>query len=307
MNKHFITFFISLCGVFSQVQGQVYNYADGEGPVSPDSVKGFYFGLNLGVYFANNKTANFYDGFGYSRDGGKLGFTNSWLNLAIQGSPQAQDRTSDALGGITADEWRFDESDMPLQMTFGGSFLYGAHVRYMFNSDFGLFSEIYGTNPVTTGQFTIQKQTGNPLGNDNLESFGIRGEEQRLLITLGIHRVLGRKAATARGKTPSILPYFDLGFNATFSKFEANFINLGDLAGNVDLTVFFNNQGQFTDAANVLTGAGVGGFAALGMQITIGRKFTIDLGYVASFEQINLGELNQRALQSQIVLKAIYM
>ena len=92
----------------------------------------------------------------------------------------------------------------------------------------------------------------------------------------------------------------------TFVKFEENFIELGS-EGNVDLMVFFDNLGNFQADANVLTGVGFGGFGSLGAQITIGRKFTIDMGYSASFETIKLGEVKELGIQHQVVLKAIYM
>jgi hypothetical protein len=309
MNNYKLIFPIGLLFSVQMATAQVYNYEDGEGPVPPDSVKGLYVGLNLGVYFANSNTARMYAGYGYDRGGFILPFENSWLNQAIQGNPQAINRTSTAVG-LAPGEWTFDESDMPLLMEYSGSFLYGAHLRYMFNSDFGVFAEINGTNPVTVGEFTIQAQTASPdpLQNDRFRRFGIRGEEQRLIINLGLHRVMGREAAERKGKVPSILPYIDLGANMTMVRFEENFINLGDLVGTVDLMTILNNQGQFIDLQpNILTGVGFGGFGGVGAQITIGQKFTINIGYVASLEQVKLGELNERGIQHQFVLRAIYM
>lgn len=297
---------------------QVYNYEDGEGPLPPDSIRGFYVGLNIGAYFANKNTARIYDGSGYLRNGEIIDKYNNlystWLYQALFGTPQAIDRTNDAMDGVVDQDYvRIDGTDFPQEMTYRGSFMFGGHLRYMFNADFGVFTEISGTFPVTVGQFTIQRNSPSPdpTQNNYIEKFGIRGEEQRFMVNLGVHKVMGRKAAESRGKEPSILPYFDLGGSVTFTKFEENFIDLGERVeyGNstVDLTVFYNSQGSYLDQANVLTGAGFGGFAALGMQVTIGRKFTIDLGYVANLQTIKLGEMNETGFQHQIVLKAIYM
>lgn len=286
---------------------QVYNYADGEGPTPPDSVKGIYFGLNIGMYFANEATSRIYSGYGYQRDGVINNFSNSWLNQAIQGSPQAEDRTSRVMN-LAPGEWIFDESDMPGLMPFNPSFMWAGHLRFMFNADFGMFAEVGGTNPVAVGEFTIQNlnPSADPLQNQRLRRFGIRGEEQRLFINLGLHKVLFRESLERQGKSTTILPYVDAGFNVTFTKFEANFIDL-EKEGTVDLTNFFNRQGQFINDANLLTGAGFGGFGGAGAQITLGSKFTLNIGYVASLAQINLGEINERAIQHQIVLRAIYM
>ncbi|HKK39646.1 MAG TPA: hypothetical protein VJ949_09540 [Cryomorphaceae bacterium] len=288
-------------------KAQVYNYADGEGPVDPDSIKGLYIALNLGYYFANNNSAVIYGGYGYQRDGTINDFANAWLNRSIQGNPEFRRQTSTALG-LADGEWAFTEDDMPGVMQFSGSFMYGGHLRYMFNADFGVYAEINGTNPVTVGEFTIQtfSPSPDPTQNQRLRRFGIRGEEQRLIVNLGLHRVLLREQFERQGRSTTILPYVDVGINFTFTKFEENFYSLDD--GVVrDLTVFFNQQSQFVDEANLLTGAGFGGFAALGGQITLGSKFILNIGYNASFEQIKLGEVNERGLQSQVVLKAIYM
>lgn len=297
---------------------QVYNYEDGEGPTPPDSVKGLYVGLNIGVYFANKKTARFYNGSGYERNGEIINkFDNlgqTWLYQALFGNPQAIDRTNDAMDGVVDQDYmRITAADFPQLMTYRGSFLFGGHLRYMFNSDFGVYTEINGTFPVTVGQFTIQRISSSPIPgeNDQVKKFAIRGEEQRFMINLGIHKVMGRKAAERKGKTPSILPYFDLGGCVTFTKFEKNFIDLGERVeyGSpiVDLTVFRNQQGVYLDEANVLTGAGFGGFASLGMQIMIGQKFTIDIGYVANLQTIKLGEMREIGFQHQILFRAVYM
>jgi hypothetical protein len=272
------------------------------------------------MYFANSNTAHIYNGYGYERNGDLIssfggqnpGFSDAWLNRAIQGTPNNIDRTNDAMGGIPRDFWAFTEEDMPLNMDYSGSFMFGGHLRYMLNSDFGVFAELNGTFPVTVGQFTIER-TDLPLGNqrDRIETFQIRGEEQRLSVNIGIHQVIGRKAAERKGKTPTILPFIDVGATVLFSKFEESFIQLNGDAPNsefeVDLTRFYNRQGAQTNEANLLTGVGLGGFANGGIQITLGRKFTIDLCYVANLQQVRLGDLSEVGFQHQVLLRAIYM
>ena len=300
-----ITLLVLILG--NQLNAQVYNYEDGEGPPPPDSISGFYIGLAIGSYWANNNTANAYDGRGYDRSGAFYStasqFGQVWLNQAMQGSIQAEQRT-DRL--MNPDDWEFTPSDMPLQMNFGASFMWMGHLRYMFNADFGVYTEIGGAFPVAIGEFTVTRLNPSTTPGDQVRRFGIRGEEQRFFINLGAHRVLGRKSLEEQGKTSSILPYIDFGLNVTFTRFEANFINL-DEEGTVDLTVFFNQQGQFVDQANLLTGAGFGGFGGAGIQIAIGSKFTIDLGYQATFVNVNLGEISEFGAQHQLILKAIYM
>lgn len=291
---------------------QVYNYADGEGPIDPDSIQGLYVGLNLGVYFANSNTAAIYNGYGYQRDGSFNDFANSWLNQAIQGNPRNPTtvrRTGDALGGLSEGEWTFAESDMPGVMTYSPSFMWGGHLRYMFNADFGVFAELNGSKPVTVGEFTIQVHapSPDPTQNNPLRRFQIRGEEQRMAIHLGLHRVLMRESMERKGASTTLLPYIEAGGSVTFVKFEENIISLGDLVPPVDLTVFYDRQNQYIDVANLLTGTGFGGFASVGGQITLGSKFTLNIGYIANVTQINLGNFSETGIQHMIVFKAIYM
>jgi|GEM_PF-1950599 len=309
MNKRIYIFFALFVIASTTIHAQVYNWADGEDPYHADSIGGLYVGLNLGFYKAHNSTASMYGGYGFDREGARLPFSSSWLNQAIKGSFPAVQRTNEALGGVTESEWSFDESDMPGVMRYNATFMWGGHLRYMFNADFGVFAEINGSNPVTVGEFTIRTLgSSNVPGQQNpLRRFQIRGEEQRMIINLGVHRVIGRGARERSGKSTTLLPYIDFGVNTTFVKFEENLISLGELVQPVDLTEFFNQQGFFIDEARILTGVGLGAFGGAGGQIQLGSKFTIDIGYVASFEQIKLGEMNERNFQHIFVLKAIYL
>ncbi len=307
MNKRIYAILSLLILATTTTHAQVYNWADGEDPYHPDSIGGLYVGLNLGFYKAHNSAASMYGGYGFDRAGARLPFSSSWLNQAIQGSQPAIQRTNDAMGGVPSDEWNFEESDMPGAMRYNPTFMWGGHLRYMFNADFGVYAEINGTNPVTVGEFTIQRTGSTSPLDRRLERFQIRGEEQRMIINLGVHRVLGRKARERSGKSTIVLPYVDFGVNTTFVKFERNLISLGEFIEPVDLSLFYNPQGAFVDEARILTGVGLGGFGGAGGQIQLGSKFTIDIGYVASFEQIKLGEMNERNFQHIFVLKAIYL
>jgi hypothetical protein len=309
MNNIFFLAVICSMLVGYQSSAQVYNWADdeeSEEPLRLDELGGLVVGLNLGFYQANPNTASIYGGYGFDRDGARLNFGQSWLNQAIQGNPEFRRRTSDAVG-LADGEWIFDESDMPAEMRFRPSFMWGGHFRYLFNPDFGVFVEVNGTNPVTVGEFTIQTPALNPIGQvGSLQRFQIRGEEQRLIFTLGASKVLGRKERERQGKSTSILPIVDFGLNSTFSRFEENLINLGDLVGPVDLTVFFQQQGIAIDEARILTGVGIGGFASGGIQIHLGGDIMIDVLYRASLEQVRLGEWNERGFQHVFILRALW-
>lgn len=290
------------------LRAQVYNWADGEEPDEPvtlENLQGLVVGLNIGFYQANHSTAAIYGGYGFDRAGERNGFSNSWLNNTIQGNPEFRRRTSDAMG-LSDGEWSFTESDMPNEMRYRPSFMWGAHGRFHLNPDFAIFAEVGGTSPVTVGEFTITNLTAAPgqLQDQFINNFSIRGEEQRLLFTLGVRQSIGRKAVEQRGGNTAILPFIEFGLNSTFVSFEENFI---DLNGNVlDLTLFFQQQGFLVDEARVLTGVGFGGFTTLGAQIHLGGDIMVDLAYRPSFEHVRLGAWDDRSLQHIFLLRAVW-
>lgn len=290
---------------------QVYNWADGEEPkekVKLEDLTGLMVGLNLGFYQANHSTADIYGGYGFDRAGARNNFATSWLNNAIQGPPtnETRRRTGDAIG-VGPNEFSFDESDMPGEMRYRPSFMWGAHLRYNVNPDLGFFIEVNGTSPVTVGEFTVTNLTATPgqIQSNFVNRFQIRGEEQRLIFTGGVHKVIGREKREREGKPISVLPVIEAGFNSTFVSFEENFINLEN-SGIVDLTLFFQQQGVLVEEARVLTGVGFGGFASGGIQIHLGSDIMVNLLYRASHEHVKLGEWDHRGFQHTFVLRALW-
>lgn len=309
MSKHNLILFSILFSTAFAVHGQVYNWADDEEPEEPHKIydlHGLVVGLNLGFYQANPNTAGIYGGYGFDRAGQRLPFSQSWLNQAIQGNPQFIQRTSEAIG-LAPGEWIFDESDMPGEMRFRPSFMWGGHFRYHVSPDLGFYAEINGTSPVTVGEFTIQTPAVNPIGQvGSLERFQIRGEEQRLIFTVGAQHTIGRKQRERLGKSTTLLPLVDFGINSTFTQFEESFIQLDEFSGPIDLTVFFQRQGIAVDEARVLSGVGVGAYLGTGVQIHLGADIMIDLIYRASFEHVRLGEWDERGFQHIFLLRALW-
>lgn len=291
---------------------QVYNYEDGEAPPrDQDSISGFTFGFNIGYYFANPATAVLYDGSGFDRDGNRYtDLRNFWLYRAIYSDIRggSNDQVDPAIVEILdpATFVAFTESDMPFNMRYGPSFMYGAHVGYSFTGNFSMFFEVNGTNPVTVSEFTIQVNPGASAdpSPDNLRRFQIRGEEQRLIFNLGAKKTLGNNEF--------FRPYLEGGVNSTFAKFESNVINLESSTNNFvpplvkDITRYQTNIGGNIEQARNLTGVGFGAFAGLGGQLTMGDKFILNLGYIASYEQVKLGYVESRNFQHIIVLRVIY-
>jgi hypothetical protein len=150
------------------------------------------------------------------------------------------------------------------------------------------------------GNFTLQ--TRNTSVNPGLQEwtnhqFAVSGIEQRLYFQLGYSRILGNHE-------------------------KANFIIEGGLSGNyvsvkehdahinaldINLTYFEDNlHGLSNTFYTHYTGWGFGGFAGLGLNLTMGPKYTIQVLYTPSYEKINNGPEPATGVHHAIGLRAYY-
>ena len=268
--------------------------------------KGFYLGLNLGAYFANKYDAQLYNGYGFDRGGIKLDFNNSWLNRSIGPSAPYQTRQTieTEIGNNTPGgngTYTFSESDMPLQMRYSPTIQYGLNLRYAFNKKSSIIMDINGCKLTATGEFTLEltgvPPSNNPADNNTLPAFPIRGQEQRLWTDLGYHRVLGNN--------DFLNPYIEGGLNFTLAKFESNDIEIYNY--HADITQVFDNYGNYQYGTVNITSANFGTFLGFGGQITLGTKFTIDLGYNLIHTTIKLRSDPKGTFQHGVIFRIIYM
>ncbi len=277
-------------------------------PVTNKSTKGFHLGIYTGTLFANKYTASLYDGYGWDWNGNKNSFYNSfiynkiWIEYGAHGAFSGQpDRIATALG-VQHTDWFFDETDMPRpnSLKYNIAFLVGLQGRYCFDKKSAVLFSVNGSKLTVNGDFQItvtpiSAQTGIP-GNTNYRTFSIVGGEQRMIFQTGYQRIMG--------DDPKLNFLWEAGPVVTLVKFERNLINISGLT--IPLTTYYNPYGMALYNARNLTGVGFGAFAGLGMNISISPKWTIQLVYDASFEQIKLGQGPKLKLQHAIGFRAYY-
>lgn len=273
--------------------------------------KGFFAGIYVGALFADKYSTHLYDGYGFERDGTKItDFTRSWMyqslletygKLAV-GRP---DRIAQELN-VGPGEYEFNASDMPVNLTYNIAFSFGLHGRYHFDNRNALLFNINFSKLVVNGQFTIEKTNSTPISDpsdpgainysDKIQTFGIRGEEQRVMLQAGYQRILG--------KGQLLNPLIELGVDLTFSKFDGNKAEVNSLV--MDLEMNYDRFGNLSQEARNLTGVGVGAFGGLGLQLELGGKWTMQLVYDAVFQKIALGNDTKHRFHHNIGLRAIY-
>jgi hypothetical protein len=258
--------------------------------------KGFHFGLSIGPYWANKYTASLYDGYGLDADGNRNEFQNSLMYQKIVneygGGNGYTDRIAQELK-CDPQTWKFDESDMPVNMRYNIAFMVGLCARYATDNQNAIIINVNAEKIKVTGNFTIETPV-NPNSNqlnNGVNTCAIAGSEQRMQIQFGYCRILGDRP---RGNF-----FVEFGLNATLAKFDKNQIQVGSLI--IDLTSPAAIPGTYTPyatgyttlEAHYLRGIGFGAFGVLGYNLTITKKWTVQLMYDPTYEKVNIG-LNPR-------------
>jgi hypothetical protein len=295
----FSLLFLSVCAGYAQGDGET-----GGSKSKGRSGKGFHFGLFVGSLFANKYSAGIYDGYGM--DPNNPGFKNNFANSAMAqkilteygGGNGNPDRIAPVLG-CNHQDWSFDQTDMPINMSYNAAIMVGLNMRYGITPNDALLLNVNGTKLTANGDFTIM--VNNPLIGTGystaVRTFSIIGGEQRLVFQLGYQRLLG--------EADKFNFFVEGGATCTMAKFNQNQINISGLV--IDLRTYYNVYGNVTQQPANLTGVGFGAFAGFGANISMSPKWTVQLVYDPSYEKINIGEAPKNTIQHTAGLRAYYL
>ncbi|MDP3557347.1 MAG: hypothetical protein Q8T03_08230 [Bacteroidota bacterium] len=304
--KHFerkqinLFFILLFCSSISFSQDNNNSDLDEDLPIRKSK---FQTGFYIGSYFANKYSASTYNGYGFDVEGTRNSFFNSLMYQKIvneYGYGRGQyDYIADELG-VDQGQWDFTESDMPVNMHYVPAIMVGFNIKVPVDETSAFIFNLNGSKLNIDGNFTITTRKpplSNPANNNNIQNFGIRGVEQRLLFQMGFQKQFGEDEK---------LNFFgEVGLVGTLTKFDKNTIYINRLQ--IDLTYYLN---QTTFAAPGPTrrpvGFGVGAFAGLGANVNINPKFTLQLLYSPSFEKVNIGTGPKLKLQNAIGLRVYY-
>jgi len=259
-NSLLFIFMLGFCSLFSQ-ENQTEDH-DLHSKQKSKLLAGFY----VGSYFANKYSASTFNGYGIDIDGNRNTFLNSFMYQKIineyGGGFGQYDYIAEAIG-VDQNQWVFNESDMPTNMRYIPAILVGFNFKIPVDRKSAIIFNLNGTKINLEGNFTIttlRPPTANPLNNTNIQTFNIRGSEQRLQFQLGFQRIFG--------KVDKLNFFGELGFIGTLAKFDKNVIYINNLQ--IDLT-YYLNQALFPAPGPTRTpiGFGVGAFAGLGINLDL--------------------------------------
>jgi hypothetical protein len=264
--------------------------------------KGFHIGLYVGSYFANKYTAKVYDGYGFDFDGHRNNFENSFMynKIILQYggyNPGQPDLIAQALN-VNHGDWTFDESDMPVNMKYQPAFNIGLQNRYSADNHDVILLNVNAVQLNITGNFTIFTPAPSNVNQyyKGIQTFGIKGVEQRLIFQLGYQRIFGQ--------SDKLNCFVEGGLNITVTKFSKDQILINNML--IDLVQPYNQAGFAPYNVKKPIGTGFGAFAGLGVNLNMSVKWRIQFVYNPSYEGINIGENPKLKLQNGIGLRAYY-
>jgi hypothetical protein len=271
-----------------------------------NSQKGFTFGLYIGTLFANQYTATMYDGYGFDIDGNKLNWDNSFMNQKINvqnggyGYPGQPDLIAQELK-VDPQTWVFDQSDMPTNMRYTPAFSVGLAGKYSVDKKNAVLLNVNASKLNISGNFVIITPQSNSASstqvNNRIQTFGIKGGEQRLVMQLGYQHLFG--------DNEKFNFFLEGGLTATLAKFDKNNILINNLQ--IDLVAYNNSVFYPTNVpVKKPIGIGFGVFTGMGVNINFNPKTVIQLVYNPTFEKINMGQSPTIKLQNSIGVRLFY-
>lgn len=265
--------------------------------------RSFKLGLYVGSYFGNKYTAGAYDGYGFDLNGERISeFDKSWMYEKIinqyGGGYGQPDQIAPALGVNSTADWSFTKEDMPTNMHYTPSFLLGLQCRYSVDQKNAISLNLNVAKLNAVGNFTMTTRppTGSSQINNSIQTFGIKGGEQRMMIQVGYSRIFGNNEKANL--------FAEAGLNITYAQFDKNEILINNLQ--ISLTEFYDYQGIQAGYTKLPRGWGYGAYGGLGVNLTMSEKFTVQLIYTPSYEGVKIGNNPKLKTQHAIGLRAYY-
>jgi hypothetical protein len=269
---------ISVRSLFDSKRSFVYEDEDLE---EEDSIRGLFYGLNIGAYFGNAETAGLYNG-----SGSFEGFVNEaaeiqWFSVEERigiNSPFIND-IRDIKTFYNAEGYIFPYDSYPTNMRYNPAMYVGLQLKYNFNRYAALVFNLNALRLKAIGQFSMQF-IGTPLlqnAQNDVRLFSIVGEEQRFNINLGYRQ------GWMMGDFSNF--YIQLGGSMLGTKWTKNYVLVADRS--FDLVTNVPVIGQTAMQAQQAARVGFGAYTSVGVEFWLG-KYSFDLSFGFSRDQVKL-------------------
>lgn len=275
---NFTLFLIIINAISCFGDSPVINYKD-----TLSKTQGWYFGFNIGAYFANKQTANYYNGSGVNRITAVINPDNYSYGYANY------QYIYDKLGSR---DFFIDTTQFPTNMKYDPSINIGFHFRKVMKDKFSIFFETDYAKLKTNG-IVILSFINSPYQNvDSLTNLApITGQEERVDINVGL----------SKGFTKGLIsPFVAIGLNMNNVKYIKSEIQI---AGKI-----FNYDNPYYSQYKIKQGGiAFGVFMNTGLEINFGNDAMLNLVGNFNYKRINLYK-NEKLLfnctiYAQVIMK----
>ncbi len=218
----------------------------------------FTYGINLGGYFANNSTANYYNGSGHHS-----------LELALN-RQHNYSRIREALG------YDFELHGLPANMGYSPAAMVGVFGSLLLGRRTALHGEFNFARLRADDFFTIELDKPSFIEGDNVVRYPLSGVEERSDIQIGVQHTSVTEAST-------IHPFFEVGASLVSTKVKENRARIEGQSYSIR-----NISDTYYDFRD--DGIGFGGYATLGLRMDLGESYALALGAGTRYQSIKLGD-----------------
>jgi hypothetical protein len=251
-----------------------------------------FIALQPAVYFANNAMANYYNG-----SVRELVYENTYVIQTIWDNPNNKRIITEEMNftDYQYDQIEFNESNFNYNMRYDIGFMIGFQAFFALKPRFQVMLDFNFVSLNTASVITLYVQdltTPNQIAS----YMDVFGKEQRFIIDLGVHGLLGKR---------SLKYYLEGGPNFMMAKATDNFFTTGDedgLQSTWNLMRTTNNT-----AANTITSFTVGAYAGAGLFFQMNENFAFEFGPQVSLNNIQFPGYSGYFTNIQVNLRIIYL
>ncbi len=278
------------------------------------NLTGWRFGINMGMYFANKSSADYYNGMPKNENNIAWVLNNYYwyqeVNQQLNSRHILNDNIPPQWSGAY-NEWRAgyglaagDTSwwiYYPTNMKYDAAISPGFYAKYNFNNTTGVFIQSNYVKLTTSGIFQMVIDSITGFSEPALRPGYIKGVEERVNIDIGISKFY------RTGQITSV--FIETGFHLNSTRVLENRIQIGNKEFNIVnryLNQNFVPNTNITEYNVYQGGLGFGIFLSGGVKFILAESISIDPGFQLFWKNINLEGYNDFGLNYYTYIRMIF-
>jgi len=238
------------------------------------------YGLNLGGYFADKSTANYYNGSG---DFSKTRTQSTLERILNPSFTYNYARIRESIG------YDFTLHGWPTDMRYSPAMMIGLYATISLGRAMAFIAESNYSKLKAEDQFTLKLARFSSIEGDNIQRYLISGSEERVDIRLGLQYMFMGSSY--------VNPFLEAGVVATDTKVKAYFARIEQQTYSLHMV----GTSQYYPERDY--GIGLGAFGSLGLSMDVSEDFRFSFGYSGHYNRINLGNNEDFGLQHSIFIR----